>query len=33
VQHDRVRVGFEARMVADADDEAVTQGSHWSIVA
>jgi hypothetical protein len=28
VEHDAVRVGFEAHMVADADDEAVTQGSH-----
>lgn len=30
VKHDAVRVGFEARMLADADDEAVTQDSHWS---
>jgi len=28
VEHDGVRVGFEARMVADSDDEAVTQDSH-----
>ena len=28
VKHDVVRVGFEARMVADSDDEAVTQDSH-----
>ncbi|MNY53830.1 hypothetical protein D3C86_1896260 [compost metagenome] len=30
VEHDAVRVGFEARMVADADDEAVTRDSHLS---
>ena len=28
VEHDVVRVGFEARMVADSDDEAMTQDSH-----
>ena len=28
VEHDIVRVGFEVRMVADSDDEAMTQGSH-----
>lgn len=28
VEHDVVRVGFEVRMVADTDDEAVTQDSH-----
>ena len=28
VEHDVVPVGFEAHMVADADDEAVTQDSH-----
>jgi hypothetical protein len=31
VQHVLFPVRFEARMVADADDEAVTQRSHWSI--
>jgi hypothetical protein len=28
VEHDVVRVGFEVRMVADTDDDAVTQDSH-----
>ena len=28
VEHDVVLVGFEARMFADTDDEAVTQDSH-----
>ncbi len=28
VEHDVVPVGFEARMIADTDDEAVTQDSH-----
>jgi len=28
VEHDVVPVGFEAHMVVDADDEAVTQDSH-----
>jgi hypothetical protein len=28
VEHDVVPVGFEVHMVADADDEAVTQDSH-----
>jgi hypothetical protein len=28
VEHDVVLVGFEARMVADTDDEAMTQDSH-----
>ena len=32
VKHDAVRVGFEARMVADVNDEAMTQDSHRSIV-
>ena len=27
VEHDVIRVGFEARMFADTDDEAVTQDS------
>jgi hypothetical protein len=28
VEHDVIRVGFEARMFADTDDEAVTQDNH-----
>ncbi|CAI8926692.1 hypothetical protein EMIT0P258_50089 [Pseudomonas sp. IT-P258] len=28
VEHDVIRVGFEVRMFADTDDEAVTQDSH-----
>ncbi len=28
VEHDVIRVGFEARMFADTDDEAVTQDSY-----